>query len=190
MSNERISKFSKKFCLYESYKVTGLLHTECLSTSVMLLDFLFQLNTYFLTFPACFSIPIIFSNFDFNWSNLSSLRNLQEQVKKVFGYQKLFWPFTAWINCWSQKFWKFLAFSFEFQKFFLNQSHNFGNKIPSLLFWQKNNFWKLNYFDFDLLSKIVACRIVRFWWGAPPRATDNLSKARPQKMTARYFKKK
>ena len=35
----------------------------------------------FLTFPACFSIPIFFSNFDFNCSNLSSLRNLQEQVK-------------------------------------------------------------------------------------------------------------
>ena len=35
-------------------------------------------NYNFLTFPACFSIPIIFSNFDFNCSNLSSLRNLQE----------------------------------------------------------------------------------------------------------------
>ena len=27
------------------------------------------------------------------------MRNLQEQVKKAFCYQKLFWPFTAWINC-------------------------------------------------------------------------------------------
>ena len=44
----------------------------------------------FLTFTACFSIPIIFSNFDFNFSNLSSLRNLQEQVKKAFCYQELF----------------------------------------------------------------------------------------------------
>ena len=56
---------------------------------------------YFLTFPACFSIQIIFSNFDFNCSNLSSLRNLQEQVKKAFCYQELFWPFTVWINCFS-----------------------------------------------------------------------------------------
>ena len=27
------------------------------------------------------------------------LRNLQEQVKKAICYQKLFWPFTVWINC-------------------------------------------------------------------------------------------
>ena len=26
------------------------------------------------------------------------MRNLQEQVKKSFCYQKLFWPFTVWIN--------------------------------------------------------------------------------------------
>ena len=34
-----------------------------------------------------------------NCSNLVDLRNLQEQVKKAFCYQKLFWPFTFWINC-------------------------------------------------------------------------------------------
>ena len=75
-------------------------------------------KVHFLTFPACFSIPIIFSNF--NCSNLSSLRNLQEQVKKAFCYQKLFWPFNVWIN-WSsdfKNFCKFSAFNFEFQKFF------------------------------------------------------------------------
>ena len=27
------------------------------------------------------------------------MRNLHEQVKKAFCYQKLFWPFTVWINC-------------------------------------------------------------------------------------------
>ena len=27
------------------------------------------------------------------------MRNLQEQIKKPFCYQKLFWPFTVWINC-------------------------------------------------------------------------------------------
>ena len=27
------------------------------------------------------------------------MRNLQKQVKKAFCYQKLFWPFTVWINC-------------------------------------------------------------------------------------------
>ena len=44
----------------------------------------------FLTFPACFSIPIIFSYFNLSFPNLSSLRNLQEQVKKAFCYQELF----------------------------------------------------------------------------------------------------
>ena len=47
-------------------------------------------------------------------SNIDEMRNLQEQVKKAFCYQNFFWPFTVWINC----FWKFSAFSFEFQKFF------------------------------------------------------------------------
>ena len=53
---------------------------------------------FFITFPACFSIPKIFSNLNSNCSNLS-LRNLQEQVKKAFCYQKLFWPLTVWKNC-------------------------------------------------------------------------------------------
>ena len=52
-----------------------------------------------ITFPACFSIPIFFSNLNYNCSNLLDMRNLQEQVKKAFCYQKLFWPFTVWINC-------------------------------------------------------------------------------------------
>ena len=43
----------------------------------------------FLTFPTCFSIPIIFSNFDFYCSNLSSLRILQEQVKLRLGAQSV-----------------------------------------------------------------------------------------------------
>ena len=60
-----------------------------------LLEYIF----YFLTFPACFSIPIIFSNLNYNCSNFLDLRNLQEQVKKAFCYQKLFWPFTVRINC-------------------------------------------------------------------------------------------
>ena len=43
--------------------------------------------------------PNIFSNLNYNCSNLWDMRNLQEQVKKAFCYQKLFWPFTVWINC-------------------------------------------------------------------------------------------
>ena len=44
----------------------------------------------FLTFPACFYIPIIFSNMNYNCSDLLDLRNIQEKVKKAFCYQKLF----------------------------------------------------------------------------------------------------
>ena len=56
-------------------------------------------KVHILSFPACFWIPIIFSNFNYNCSNLLDMRNLQKQVKKAFFYQKLFWPSTAWINC-------------------------------------------------------------------------------------------
>ena len=45
---------------------------------------------FFLTFPADFSIPIIFSNLNYNCSNFLDQRNLQEQVKIAFCYQKLF----------------------------------------------------------------------------------------------------
>ena len=39
------------------------------------------------------------SNLNSNCSDLLDMRNIQEQVKKAFCYQKLFWPFTIWINC-------------------------------------------------------------------------------------------
>ena len=74
----------------------------------------------FLTFPACFLIPIIFSNLNSNCSNSLDMRNLQEQVKKAFCYQKLFWPFTVWINCPSdlKNFANSRPSAFDFQKFF------------------------------------------------------------------------
>ena len=106
---------------------------------------------HFLTFPACFSIPIIFSNFDFNCYNLSSLKNLQEQVKKAFCYQELFWPFTVWINCSSDlknfenslpSASNFKSFSQSLEQFFLTVGqNNFGNKIPfpRFLHWMQHN---------------------------------------------------
>ena len=42
------------------------------------------------TFPACFSIPIIFSSLNSNYANSLDLRNLQEQDEKAFCYQNLF----------------------------------------------------------------------------------------------------
>ena len=78
-----------------------------------------------------------------NCSNLLNMRNLQEQVKKAFCYQKLFWPVTVWKNCSSNlKFFEnsrhsassFKDFSRSLEQFFLTVGqNNFGNKIPFLL---------------------------------------------------------
>ena len=96
---------------------------------------------HFLTFPACFSIPTIFSNLNLNCSNLSSLRNLQEKNEKTFCYQKLFGPFTVWINCSSDlknfansrpSASNFKSFSRSLEQFFLIVGQdNVGNKIPN-----------------------------------------------------------
>ena len=72
----------------------------------------FRENVHFLTFPAYFLIPIFFCNLNANCSNLSDMRNLQEQVKNAFCYQKLFWPFTVWINC------SMISNILQFQKIF------------------------------------------------------------------------
>ena len=87
-------------------------------------------------------IPIFFYNLNSNCSDLYDMRNLQEQVKKVFFYQKLFWPFTAWINCSSDlktfaNSWpsasNFKSFSILLEQFFLTVGqNNFGNKISFL----------------------------------------------------------
>ena len=79
-----------------------------------------------------------FSNLNSNCSNLLDMRNLQEQVKKAFCYQKLSWPFTVWINCSSdlKKFANsrpsasnFQSFSWSLEQFFLTVGqNNFGNK--------------------------------------------------------------
>ena len=71
------------------------------------------------------------------------MRNLQEQVKKAFCYQKLFWPFTVLINCSSDlKIFansrpsasNFKSFSQSLEQFFPTVGqNNFGNKIPGYL---------------------------------------------------------
>ena len=89
------------------------------------------------------------------------MRNLQEQVKKAFCYQKLFWLFTVWINCSSDRkiLLKSEAEGREFAKvlrsleqFFLTVGqNNFGNKIPFFLiiiiqWWlyaERIHFWNL-----------------------------------------------
>ena len=77
---------------------------------------------------------------NYNCSKMWGLRNFQEQVKKAFCYQKLFWPFTDWTNC-SRDLKKFAnsrpsasnskSFSGSLEHFFLTVGqNNFGNKIP------------------------------------------------------------
>ena len=72
------------------------------------------------------------------------MRNLREQVKKAFCDQKLFWPFTVWINC-SSDLKNFVnsqpslsnlkSFSQTLEQFFLTVGqNNFDNKIPFLLY--------------------------------------------------------
>jgi len=59
-----------------------------------------QWGIFFSNFSCMFLNPnSFFSNLNSNWYNFLDMRNLQEQVKKAFCYQKLFWPFTVWINC-------------------------------------------------------------------------------------------
>ena len=62
-------------------------------------------------------MPIIFSNLTCNFPYSLDIRNLQEQVKKEFCCQILFWSFTVWINCSSD---------------LKVGQKNFGYKIPKL----------------------------------------------------------
>ena len=71
---------------------------------------------------------------------MRNLQGLQEQVEKTFCYQKLFWPFTIWINFSSDlKNLEILGlqpriskvFFRSLEQFFLTVGqNNFGNKIP------------------------------------------------------------
>ena len=71
------------------------------------------------------------------------MRNLQEQVKKAFCYQKMVWPFSVRINCSSDlknfancrpSASNFNFFSQSLEHIFLTVGqNNFSNKIPFLL---------------------------------------------------------
>ena len=87
VSLKKLFKIQNKAKTLRTSKFCPQTHITTFQTSNKYLD---SATTSFLTFSACFSIPIIFSNLNLNCSNLPSLRNLQEQVKKAFCYQKLF----------------------------------------------------------------------------------------------------
>ena len=73
----------------------------------------------------------------------------------AFCYQKLFWPFTLWINCSSDlknfansrpSASNFKSFSRSLEQFFLTVGqNNFGNKIPLFMLCVLLNWLKLVY---------------------------------------------
>ena len=101
-------------------------------------QFRINVTKYFLTFPACLGSQRFFLVWVYNHSNLLNMQNLQEQVKKAFCYQKLFWLFIIWVNyadfADSQpSASNFKSFSWSLEYFFLTVRQNsFGNKIPFL----------------------------------------------------------
>ena len=109
------------------------------------------------------------------------MRNIQEQVNKA-SYQKLFWPFTVWINCSSDlKFFanscpsasNFKSFSQSLEQFFLTVGqNNFGNKIP----W----FW----FDFFAFQGSSANQMDR----AMMTSLTLLPTLDPQRLCVKIFK--
>ena len=101
------------------------------------------------------------------------MRNLQEQVKKAFCYQKLIWTFTVWINCSSHlkyfaNSWpsalNFNSFSRSVEQFFLTVGqNNFGNKIPKFLMYIQqfhNILKKKRQMTIDI--HIDYCHLTRF----------------------------
>ena len=93
------------------------------------------------------------------------MRNLQEQVKKAFCYQKLFWPFTVWINCSSDLFANsqpsasnFKSFSRSLEHFFLTVGqNNFGNKIPKLVFALHKKLFPMFQSNNLRLIQLIVC---------------------------------
>ena len=91
------------------------------------------------------------------------MRNLQEQVKKAFCYQKLFWPFIVWINCSSDlknfansrpSASNFKSFSWSLEHFFLTVGqNNFRNKIP----WQSEFYTKACGLNIQIYCGFSSC---------------------------------
>ena len=121
----------------------------------------------FLTFPACFEIPMIFSNLNFNCSNLLDMRNLcrhvaswgaggvrpprfcrnrrRRQAAAPLDFQTLQHPcLQEQAFCYKKLFWpkfcKFSAFSLEFQIFFSITGTIFSHSRSELILATKYHF--------------------------------------------------
>ena len=97
----------------------------------------------------------------YNCSNLSDMRKIQEQVKKAFCYQKLFWPFTVWIkfaNSWPSAS-NFKSFSWSLELFFSQKVRTilvtkYQKKFICQKVSSKEKFW------FDLDSNLVEIHVI------------------------------
>jgi len=104
---------------------------------------------YFSNFSCRFLNPNYLLQFNCNCSNLLDLRNLQKQVKKAVSKNFLNFHCSNKLLWWSQNVCKFLAFSLEFQKFFLITKTIFSHS-RSEQFWKQNTIcsamqlWSLN----------------------------------------------
>ena len=113
---------------------------------------------------------MIFSNLNFNFANLLDLRNLQEQIKNAFCYQKLFWPFTVQTNCSSDlkslansgpSASNFKKISWSLEQFFLKAGqNNFCNKIPNFLLENKI----MLYVEEQVVIKAAASTAIHFFF--------------------------
>ena len=92
----------------------------------------------FSNFSCMFLNPNNFSNLNSDYSNLLDMRNIQEQVKKAFCYQKLFWPLTVWINCSSDL--KNIENSLNFNCSNLSSLRNLQEQVKKAFCYQKL-FW-------------------------------------------------
>ena len=63
------------------------------------------------------------------------MRNLQEQVKKAFCYQKFFWPFTVWINC--------------------SKAHSLSKKFCTMIPFSKNDIWCQLWLGWKGLVRVI-----------------------------------
>ena len=111
-----------------------------------------QLNTdRFSNFSCRFLNPNNFFQFQLwlFWYIISKLvRYHQQQDKKVFCYQKLVWPFTAWINCSSdfKKFANSLPSALNFKSFPPSLQHFFSQQARTILVtkyqsWKRKSFF-------------------------------------------------
>ena len=120
---------------YHQFTITSLIKAQSVPLFLDSKVSLFSNGFHFVLQP--FRSLKISSDTGTNFSNLLDIRNLQEQVKKAFCYQKLFRPFTVWINCSSN------LKSFANYRPSASNSKSFSQSLGQFIqtVRGKNNFW-------------------------------------------------